>query len=46
MCKSTAGDSVVEYFERETRESTGDAEGGRTSMRILASKGRLDFTNL
>jgi hypothetical protein len=36
----------MECFGRETRESTGGAGGGRTNMRILASKGRLDFTNL
>ena len=36
----------MEYFGKEARESTGGVGGGRTNMRILASKGRLDFTNL
>jgi hypothetical protein len=44
--KTTAGDPMMECFGREIMESTGVAGGGRTKMRILAHKGRLDFKNL
>jgi hypothetical protein len=36
----------MECFGRETRKRTGGEGGERTNMRMLASKGRLDFTNL
>jgi hypothetical protein len=37
---------MMECFGREITESTRVAEGGRTKIRILAPRGRLDFKNL